>query len=237
MWGCFFQAIQYFSRIDILSTLSGLLACLAGLPDAINTSQEPIILGSPENTTIQPGEPILLRLLKVNIQLWQDLPYFSMNLRDSMNGPEVYLCRGEPAATAERKWTNINTFLAILVRDHGTAFPDLFGIRVQYAFWALSSALEHPPKTRLGKNMAVHLPAACRWISIAGDAVWEALDTGFEEKPWTAAPGRLWQSQVGTNQVDGRRWAFWKTRLESLRDDSQLDPELGDVALQASRLM
>ena len=62
--------------------------------------------------------------------------------------------------------------------------------------------------------MAVHLPAACRWILIAGDAVWEALDAGFEGEPWTAPAGRLWPSQVGTNQVDGRRWAFWQSRLE-----------------------
>jgi hypothetical protein len=61
MWGCFFQAVKHFSSIETLSTLSDLLACLASLPDAINTHQEAIVLGSPDNTTIQPGEAILLR--------------------------------------------------------------------------------------------------------------------------------------------------------------------------------
>jgi hypothetical protein len=154
-----------------------------------------------------------------------------------MQGPEAYLSRSEYPAVAERKWTNINSFLAILVRDYGNAFPALFGTCVQYAFWALSSALEHPPKTRLGKNMEIHVPAACRWILLARDAVREALDAGYEGEPWTAMAGWLWQSHVETDQVDGRRWAFWKRRLEALREDPRLDPEMADIALQVSRIM
>lgn len=238
MWGCFFQAVEHFSSIETLYTSSNLLARLASLPDAINARQEAIVLeGFPEDLIIQPGEPILFDRLRVHERLWQDLPYFAINLTESMQGPEAYLSRGESPAVAERKGTNINTFLAILVRDHGADFPDLFGVRVQYAFWTLSSALEHPPKARLGKNIALHVPAACRWITLAEDTVWEALDAGFEGEPWTAMAGRLWQSQVGRNQVDGRRWAFWKQRLETLRDDPQLDLEAADIALQAARLM
>lgn len=56
----------------------------------------------------------------------------------------------------------------------------------------------------------------------------EALDAGCEGEPWTAMAGRLWQSHVGTDQVDGRRWAFWKRRLEASREDPRLDPEMAD---------
>lgn len=85
--------------------------------------------------------------------------------------------------------------------------------------------------------MAIHVSAACQWISLVGDAVWEALDAGYEGEPWKAMAGRLWQSHVGIDQVDGRRWAFWKRRLEASREDPRLDPETADIALQVSRIM
>lgn len=55
IWGCFFQAVEHFSSLDISSTSSDLLAYLASLADAVDTHQEIIVLGSPDKVTIQPG--------------------------------------------------------------------------------------------------------------------------------------------------------------------------------------
>jgi hypothetical protein len=235
MWGCFFSAVEHFSDMTILSTLADLLACLASLPGPINTLRNTISNDSIEQLNIQTNR---LTIIDDEVQLfWSDLPSFSLFLTERMQGPEAYLSRGETNETAQRTWSNINTFIAILVRDHGTAFPQLFGTRVEYAFSTLACALEHPPKSRWGKNIAVHMPAACRWILLAGDAVWEALDAGFEGQPWMVMPGQLWENQNGGREVDGRRWAFWKFRFEVLREDLRLDAEMADIALQASRLM
>ncbi|CAD0090017.1 unnamed protein product [Aureobasidium vineae] len=231
MWGCIFSAVEHFSSIETLSALSNLLACLASLPQAINTHQEPMFIEG-LGTFIQPGEPILLRE-----RLWADLPFFSLNLAERMQGPGAYLSKNEHASEASRKWANMNTFVAILVRDHGTAFPTLFGSCVTYAFMTLSSALEHPPNSRLDRNTIVHLSAACRWILVARDVVREAVDTGYKGEPWTAMAGKLWQDQDGTDQVVGRRWTFWKSKFEILGGDLQGDAEMADIALRVSRLM
>jgi hypothetical protein len=235
MWGCFFSAVEHFSDITILSTLADLLACLASLPGSINAPKNTISNGSIERLTDQTNN---LTFVDNEVQLfWLDLPRFPLYLTERMQGPEAYLSRGESDETAQRTWSNINTFIALLVRDHGIPFPQLFGTCVVYAFSTLASALEHPPKSRWGKNMAVHMPAACRWILLASDAVWEALDAGNKGEPWMVMAGQLWQNQDGGREVDGRRWAFWKLRFESLRDDLRLDAEMADIALQASRLM
>jgi hypothetical protein len=235
MWGCFFSAVENFSDFTILSTLADLLACLASLPGPINTPRNTIPVDSTEQLNSQTNR---LTIIDDEVQLfWSDLPNFSLYLTERMQGPEAYLSRGETNESAQRTWSNINTFIAILVRDHGIPFPQLFGTCVQYAFETLACALEHPPKSRWGKNMAVHMPAACRWILLAGDAVWEALDAGNKGMPWMVVAGQLWQNRDGGREVDGRRWAFWKSRFEVLREDLRLDAEMADIALQASRLM
>lgn len=232
MWGCFFSAVEHFSDIERLSILSNLLACLASLPGSINTSQDPFPNG---DETEQHKKPVII---DGEMELfWKDLPEFSMNLGERMQGPEAYLSRGESDEITQRKWSNMNTFVAILVRDHGTTFPKMFGGCVIFAFTFLAATLEHAPTSRFGRNMALHMPAACRWILLASDAVWEALDAGCEGKPWTAMVGGFWKDQDGTSEVDGRRWAFWKYRFEALREDLRLDPEVADLTLQASRLM
>lgn len=235
MWGCLFSAVEHFSDIKMLSSLADLLACLAGLPYSINT---PRIVVDNDSIGELANQTDKLTIVNSEKELfWRDLPSFSLYLTERMQGPEAYLSRGESDEIASRTWSNINTFVALLVRDHATNFPIQFGTLVVYAFRALADTLEHPPKSRWGKNMAVHMPAACRWILLASDAVWEALDTGFEGEPWTVLPGQLWQNQGGGWEIDGRRWAFWKYRFEVLREDLRLDDEMADIALQALRLM
>jgi hypothetical protein len=235
MWGSFFSAVEHFSDIKMLSSLSDLLACLASHPGSINTPRNTIPDDSLQQLTNRTD-----KLTRVNDEkelFWRDLPHFSLYLTERMQGPEAYLSRGESDETASRTWSNINTLVALLVRDHSTTFQTLFSTRVEYAFRSLAFTLEHPPKSRWGKNMAIHMPAACRWILLASDAVWEALNAGCEGNPWMVVPGQLWRNQDGGREVDGRRWAFWKFRFEVLREDLRLDDEMADIALQTSRLM
>jgi hypothetical protein len=235
MWGCFFSALEHFSDIKMLASLADLLACLAGLPYSINT---PRIVVDDDSVRELADQTDKLTIINGEKELfWRDLPDFSLYLTERMQGPEAYLSRGESDETASRTWSNINIFVALLVRDHATNFPVQFGTRVEYAFESLAFTLEHPPKSRWGENMAIHMPAACRWILLASDAIWEALDTGFEGNPWMVASGQLWKNQAGGREVDGRRWAFWKFRFEVLSQDSRLDDEMADITFQASRLM
>lgn len=149
--GLLFKAVEHFSDIKILSKLTDLLACLASLPGSINTTRDP---NDPDMKPI---------IVDGEIEtFWKDLPEFSMNLTERMQGPEAYLAFNDTPETAQRKWTNMNTFVALLVRNHGTALPELFGGLVVFAFWTLAASLEHPDDSRLGKNPPLRLPAYFR---------------------------------------------------------------------------
>lgn len=232
LWGCFFNAVESFSDVQTLTILSDLLASLASPPNAVN---DEVV----EQKTIRPDHSIVATSPGHKQHPWHDLSLLSINITERMQGPETYLCYNEPPKTAARKWKNINSFLAILIRDHdhATISPTLFGHRIWHAFDTLAMALEHPPKSRLGRNMILHLPAACAWVCLARDTLWEAVEVGEEERRWTASAGQLWRDRHGTNIVDERRWTFWKWRLEHVREDSRIDGELADMLLQASKLM
>lgn len=237
MWGCFFEAVEFFPSSEMSSTLADFLACLAGLPDAINQRQESMVIKSSKTTTVQPGDPVIVHWAGREEQLWRDLPHFGLWLRERMNGPEAYLSRGEPAETAAAIWRNINTFVATLVRDHGIEFPVLFGHLVDFAFTALADALEHSPPSRYGKNTLLHLPAACQWILLAKAEVFTAVRIGNNGNPWIAGAGQLWARESGTDEVDEDRWLFWKRRFGELREDDRLDAAMVLKSGQAEQSM
>ncbi|THX15125.1 hypothetical protein D6D13_02523 [Aureobasidium pullulans] len=235
LWGCFFNAVESFSDFQTLTTLSDLLASLARAPNAVNDEaiEQKTMQADSSIVATSPGH----KQFGHNQHLWHDLSLLSINITERMQGPETHLCHNEPPKVAARKWKNMNSFLAILIRDHATISPNLFGNRIWHAFDTLAMALEHPPKSRLGRNMILHLPAAYAWICLARDTVWEAVEVGEEERRWTASAGQLWRDRDGTSVVDERRWTFWKWRLEDVRKDSRIDGELADMLLQASKLM
>lgn len=228
MWGCFFSAVEHFQDIESLSRLASLLACLASLPGSINTTRDLVPNDPSRKPIIIDGEIELF---------WKGLPEFSMNLNERMQGPEAYLAFNATEETAQRTWTNMNTFVALLVRNHGTAFPELFGNLVVFTFWTFAASLEHPADSRLGKNVVLRLPACCRWILLVGDVVREKLEQGHQGKPWTASVGQLWGDPAEVREVDGARWAFWKSRFKALSEDARLDAEMADTALRVSKLM
>lgn len=237
MWGCFFQAVEFFPSNEISSLLANFLASLAGLPDAINTRQGPMTVKSSSTTIIQPGHPIIVHWAGREEHLWRGLPHFSLYLRERINGPEAYLSRGDSSETAKAIWRNIITFVAILFRDHGDRFPGIFGSLVTYAFTTLADALEHPPGSRFGRNLPLHLPAACQWILLAGPGIYNAVKEGCNEQYWLARAGRLWTREGGTDKVDESRWMFWKHRFEELKADARLDADMNWEAAQAELRM
>ena len=237
MLGCFLEAIEFSPSNDISSLLADFLASLAGLPDATNQRKEPMIIKSSKTTIIQPGDAIIVHWAGREEKPWRDLPHFSLWLRERMNGPEAYLSRGDSPETAKAIWTNINTFVAILFRDHGTELPELFGSLVTYTFTTLADALEHAPGSRFGKNMPLHLPAACQWILLAGAEVLDAIEKGYNEEFWTARAGQLWTREGGTDEVDEGRWLFWKHRFGELKADARLDASMNWEAAQAELTM
>lgn len=228
MWGCFFKAAEHFSDMETLSKLTDLLACLASLPGSINTIRDPD----------DPSKKPIIIDDETDVEIfWKDLPEFSMNLTERMQGPEAYLAFNATPEDAKRKWTNMNTFVALLIRNHGTAFPDQFGGLVVFAFWTFAATLEDPPDSRFGQNMPLRLPACCRWILLVGDVVREKMDQGYRGKPQTASMGELWGDPAKMAEVNEARWAFWKSRFGILAEDSRLDAETAETALKVSKLM
>ncbi|KEQ68825.1 hypothetical protein M436DRAFT_57476 [Aureobasidium namibiae CBS 147.97] len=209
--GCFLEAVEFFPSNNISSLLAAFLATLAGLPDATNQREEPL--------------------------LWHHLPRFSLWLRERMNGPEAYLSRGDSPETAKATWKNINTFVAILFRDHGTKFPELFGPLVTYAFATLADALESSPRSRLGRNVPLHLPAAYQWILLAGVEVYNAVKERDNEEFWSARAGQLWTREGVRDEVDEKRWCFWMYRFGELKADARLDAAMNWEAAQAELRM
>lgn len=223
MSGCFFEAVEFFPSTKVSSLLSDFEASLAGLPDAINQRNDPMIIKSSKSTTIQPGDPIIVHWTGREQHIWRDLPHFSLYLREKRKGPEAYLDRGDSPETAASVWKNINTFVAILFRDHGNEFPELFGSLAIYTFTTLADALEHPPGSRFGRNMPLHLPAACQWILLAGTEVCDAIEEGYNGDYWTARAGQLWTREGGSDELNEERWLFWKHRFGELTADARLD--------------
>jgi hypothetical protein len=60
MWGCFLKAVEFFPSSEMSLILADFLAYLAGLPDAINHRQEPMVIKSSKTTTVQPGDHIIV---------------------------------------------------------------------------------------------------------------------------------------------------------------------------------
>lgn len=81
--GMYYDAVRNFDDEKVLRALVDYLAELASLPDAINEGPKTkIIWTSLGNRHIEPGQPIFLDEGK----LWSDLPEFSWNLTELLQG-------------------------------------------------------------------------------------------------------------------------------------------------------
>ncbi|MEU4237701.1 DUF3632 domain-containing protein [Actinoplanes sp. NPDC026619] len=124
------------------------------------------------------------------LRVFTDLPVLGAQLREEWNG-------GRPLP----EWTNLNAFAARLTAA-GTHDALLLGL------WTISAALE------TFDGPAENLPAAIEWFRHAGDQLAGATIHG---RTYAAGLGELaLQAGVGYGLP---RWAFWRSRLETLSRD------------------
>jgi len=132
-----------------------------------------------------------------------------------MIGPELWTHSIRNPATPEvatRKWKDFNTLLALTAHDPDAQTTPALADYTRLSRVTLAMALEHSPGTRLGKNTAMHVPAAAQWLLIAGKEIEEMCEAGAESIPG----GDLWVERGGSDVCDVARLQFWKERLRDL---------------------
>jgi hypothetical protein len=137
-------------------------------------------------------------------------------------GPELWThshCNPTTPEVAAAKWRDMNKLIAVIALNPGAqVLPSLAGY-INLSRITLSMALEHSPNTRLGKNTAMHLPAAALWFSIAGGELERMCEAGEQKM----GAGDVWAERVKDNGsgdsavVDMTRLQFWKERLAKLQ--------------------
>lgn len=160
-----------------------------------------------------PGEAATARLVDLvtavrgrelpGVRVWDrrvfaDLPVFGAQLREEWNG-------GRPPAA----WAALNAFAARLTAA-GTHDALLLGL------WTIAAALETVD------GPAENLPAAIEWFRYAGDELAAATIHGRAYA--VGGPGPLAErAGVAEPGFSVPRWAFWRSRLETLsREGSRL---------------
>jgi hypothetical protein len=118
---------------------------------------------------------------------------------------------------AEEKYTNINTFAALIAKRDPPEGSPLCSC-LQYAF-IVFAFLEHGPGTERGKWSHLAVRAAATWLIIAGKEIVN------QEPPSIVAryiSGSLWEAVGGTNTVDVKRLRFWRERFRHFRESGRL---------------
>ncbi|RMZ74432.1 hypothetical protein GMOD_00003469 [Pyrenophora seminiperda CCB06] len=202
---------------EALRALVDYLVELASLPDAINESDETVVVENigygGASVCIEPGEPLVMG--DGGAKLWRDLPDWSMVMTESFQGPELWLHDNhspENSELAKTKWRNLNTYLALRATHARAQNIPVLANGIRLARVTLMMALEHSPESRLGKNVNLHIPAAAEWFRIAGDEI-ERLCKNQAE---TMSPGDLWARLGGGEMCDSARLSFWKKRMSEL---------------------
>ncbi|KAF2123510.1 hypothetical protein P153DRAFT_328083 [Dothidotthia symphoricarpi CBS 119687] len=215
--GIYLGAAVRIADEDALRALVDYIVELASLPNAFNESQEAVVVDhvgyAGASVRIEPGE--LLAMGDGGKKLWRDLPNFSMEITERLQGPELYLHDIRSPAnyeTAKTLWRNFNTYLALLATSASAQEIPVLANKVRLACTTFKMALENSPETRVGKNVHLHVPAAAEWFRIAGDEIEKLCKDGTETKH----PGDLWVSQGGGEVCDSARLSFWKKRMLEL---------------------
>ncbi|RYO07180.1 hypothetical protein AA0121_g11736 [Alternaria tenuissima] len=208
------------TSLDSLELLVSYLVELAKQPDAINEGPEPKVWdeGGGVMHEIPSGAPIIVE----GKQLWSELPMLGWNITEWFQGPELWThshCNPTTPEVAAAKWKDMNKLIAAIARDpDAQVLPSLAGY-INLSRITLSMALEHSPNMRLGKNTAMHLPAAALWVSIADGELERMCEAGEQNM----AAGDVWAERVRDNGsgdsavVDMTRLQFWKERLAELQ--------------------
>lgn len=104
---------------------------------------------------------------------------------------------------------------------------------LKFVPWALADALENNRRTRIWKNMELHLPAATQWFLIAPDEIQNAT----EQHQYASASPFMGSFGGSTDQFDADRWLFWQHRLVTLAELDAFDNDTRSAAKKAGDKM
>ncbi|KAF2853133.1 hypothetical protein T440DRAFT_319297 [Plenodomus tracheiphilus IPT5] len=239
MIGVLFSGARQLSSQKHLRILADLAVELAKLPDVYNTKKEPMDFEG-GLVVVLPGERVKLPC-QTGGGLWSGLPDFALTMRDDLNsGPTSFFHTLGPGRDdqqqqqvyrqAEDKYTNINTFAALIAKQHAPQESPLCSC-VHYAF-AVFAFLENGPDTARGRFSHLTVRAAAIWLTIAGE---ELVASGSPSAKYDYTSGSLWAAEGGTNTVDVKRLRFWKERFQQLRESGRLlSQEAVDATIDAA---
>jgi hypothetical protein len=219
----FARASQLSSRKH-LTILADLAVELANLPNAYDNTDRPIEFEG-GSVVVQPGEKIKLPCL-TGSELWSGMPDFTLRVGEDLSSePPSFFQYLEPGRDdqqqmyrqAEDKYTNINTFAALIAQKHPPQGSPLCSCL--HSAFAVVAFLEHGPDTPRGRFGHLVVRAVAIWLTIAGE---ELVDLGSPSTKSDYISGSLWAAEGVTNTVDVKRLRFWKDRFRQLREFGRL---------------
>ncbi|KAK0474459.1 hypothetical protein EDD18DRAFT_1090718 [Armillaria luteobubalina] len=158
--------------------------------------------------------------------LWEQLPVFGANMRESWNCA-FSLSRSEERVVRRERWINLNAFVARLTAVRIDDFE-------LYAIWQLRDALEEPVED---SSFDAKIPAAVQWILYCGELIYTSKRE-YEHGPRVGDPargGELWKGDK--RGFCEERWRFWKSRFAELQHYEKLLPETRELAGKAVQVM
>ncbi|KAF2129193.1 hypothetical protein P153DRAFT_431948 [Dothidotthia symphoricarpi CBS 119687] len=220
-----------------LKILADFTVELANLPDVYNNTDRPMEFEG-GSVVVQPGERIKLPC-DTGGSLWSGLPDFGSIIGGDLDGgPSDFFRHSEPGhddqqqihREAEKPYTNINTFAALIAQQHPPQGSPLCSC-LHNAF-AVFAFLEYGPDTPRGEFSHLVVRAAATWLTIAGE---ELVSLGSPSVNRDYISGSLWAAEGGTNTVDVKRLQFWKERFRQLRESGRLlSQEAVDATIDAA---
>jgi hypothetical protein len=224
MMGVLFSATSQLPSRKHLQILADLTVELVNQPDAYNKKDKPLKFES-GSVVVPPGERIVVPCISGG-ELWSGLPDFAFRMGDDLNrGPPNFLPlsvsgrrdQHQIDRNAEEKYTNINTFAALIAKQHP---PEESPLRsCLHCAFIVFAFLEHGLGTERGKWSHLAVRAAATWLIIAGE---ELVNPGPPSTVAGYISGSLWEAEGGTNTVDIKRLRFWKERFQHFRESGRL---------------
>jgi hypothetical protein len=222
-----FSGAKELSSHQHLKTLADFTIELANLPNLHNNSNKPIKFHNSDAgvlVVIHPGEKIVLPCQTGGVP-WSGLPDFALYIRDNLYGEPVRLRRGTEIgqdeeqfnSKAEDRYTNINTFAALIALQHPPQGSPLCSC-ADFAF-ATMAFLERKPNPNVEQIEHLVVRAVAAWLTIAGE---EIVAAGSPSLKYDYTFGSLWKTEGGTNTIDAKRLRFWKYRVQQIWKSGRL---------------
>lgn len=139
---------------------------------------------------------------------------------------------------AQTRFKNVNTFAAMLTRiylrglhckamDHSGVFRPVVSSALDYDIPEGESQNQSTVSFfRMGDPAILYLPAAIRWINVAGREIFQVISRRTSVVSSSTVTGSLRKHR--------KRWEFWRRRLLYLAEREDLGAELSRAALEAA---